>query len=67
MPHYAQSICSACVMHGADGILKGMDKGRYVTIFDNDMEPHRQFLVSVHCPRAHTVPRHPLRPAPSAH
>ena len=24
VPYYAQSICSACVMHGADGILKGI-------------------------------------------
>ena len=26
VPYYAQSICSACVMHGADGILKGLRK-----------------------------------------
>ena len=24
VPYYTQSICSACVMHGADGILKGI-------------------------------------------
>ena len=24
VPYYSQSICSACVMHGADGILKGI-------------------------------------------
>ena len=24
VPYYAQSISSACVMHGADGILKGI-------------------------------------------
>ena len=24
VPYYAQSICSACVMHGADGILRGI-------------------------------------------
>lgn len=30
-----------------DEQLDGCERGRYVAIFDNDMQPHRQFLVSV--------------------
>ena len=26
VPHFSQSICSACIMHGAEGILKGIRK-----------------------------------------
>ena len=29
VPYYSQSICSACVMHGADGILKGIRKASH--------------------------------------
>ena len=29
VPFYSQSICSACVMHGADGILKGIRKASH--------------------------------------
>ena len=29
VPYYAQSICSACVMHGAHGILKGIRKASH--------------------------------------
>ena len=32
VPHYAQSICSACVMHGADGILKGIRKASHARL-----------------------------------
>ena len=32
VPHYAQSICSACVMHGADGILKGIRSASHLRL-----------------------------------
>ena len=32
VPYYAQSISSACVMHGADGILKGVRKASHARL-----------------------------------
>ena len=32
VPYYAQSICSACVMHGSDGILKGVRKASHARL-----------------------------------
>ena len=29
VPFYSQSICSACVMHGSNGILKGILTARH--------------------------------------
>ena len=32
VPYYTQSICSACVMHGAHGILKGIRKASHTRL-----------------------------------